>query len=424
MIITRGKIKKIVSFLIVTSPILNIYRLGRLPICIGEFGLCLSIVLYLLFKRSNKIRLSEKKSFLIYFLVFLLVTLISMLIQNKGINLLEFLSKWSKIIVFCIVLDLVVGETFDYNYACKLCVNLTVIVSISVLIQESFKLVGLIIMPYFDLLPLNYGMQKSELIALCGRRNVLGIWRVSGIFPEPAHFAQYVLLGLAITLFKYKKSMREERRDYISAIVITFALIVSASAIGYFLCILLWIIWAFNYLKDRLTAGKFVTFMLFVLVGFFFFFKSGALENAMYRLNTIGSFSEGSTGGTRLLQGLYVFKQLNFVEKIIGIGFGNLSNYLIRNSITTPFLSEIGNEYMNAFSTVLVSGGGICFSIFIFMWIGLVKACKHNTAKMIMLIITILFCSADVFYSCTPVFYLAFVISSNKFEKTVKAQNL
>lgn len=409
----NSRINRFITLIIISSPILNIYKVGQLPISFGELALSVSIVIYLLMNLRSIVLYRNGTSFLTVFSIFFLVTIISVLSQ-RTLSLGDFFSKWSRIFVFCIVLDLVVRDMFEYRFACQVCTKLSFTLSVSVIVQELLRISGINVFPYIGVFPLNYSLQKMELVELLRRRAAMGIWRVSSIFPEPAHFSYYVLLGLAIVLFCEDYLLYSEKKRLIISVVLTAAILISTSATGLFLCGILWILWIVHTFRDEITLERLSIVLAVMFAGGIVAVKTGALDKAMYRLNTTWSYAEGATGAVRFLQGIYVYKQLGFWHQMVGVGFGNISNFLSYNQITTPFLKEVGNEYMNAFSTVAVSGGMVCFSIFILLWIKIARCCESALAKICMLMITLLFCSASIFYSCITIFYLAFVLAPFK----------
>lgn len=413
MKVNKISIKKVVTLLIITSPILNIYKIGSLPLGGGDFALCLAILIFFFIDKPQKLSIKiHSYNVFVMFLLFFLMSIMAIFVQGN-FNISDFVSKWSRIIVYGITLLIVFIGGINLDYAKKYCVGLSIIFSLTVILQELLKLIGINVFPYLNILPLNYNVTNLELINVLNKRASFGGWRVSSIFPEPAHFTQYVLMGLAIVLFdKYEKN---NMNNYLAkSIIITIAIIISASTNGYVIGLCIWGVWFLNIYRKKLTIRTVLISTLFMSIVLILFFKTNALNNALYRLSTINSFSEGATGSVRLLQGLYVFKQLSLREMLMGVGFGNVSYYLAINSITTPFLSEIGNEYMNAFSTVLVSSGIIGYILFMCSWIKLSFTRKTALSKVSMLILTLLYCSSSIFYSSTTILFLTFALSESQ----------
>lgn len=109
------------------------------------------------------------------------------------------------------------------------------------------------------------------------------------------------------------------------------------------------------------------------------------------------------------------------LEQLVGVGFGNISTYLLTYNITTPFLSEIGNEYMNSFSTVLVSGGVVALIIYLILWISLYKESNNILCKYTIIIFLIMSMSASIFYSSTSVLYITFIVILNNYSTNNKS---
>jgi len=401
---------KLITILVTISPILGIYKMPLLPLSIGDFAFCVSIVISLFI---NKRKLCIKKNEMLYihmYFMFILISFLSLIVQNVDFNISDFISKISRMIVYAITLDIVVNKSFDIKYAEKLVIKISVFLAGTILVQELGRLCNIVILPYLNWLPLNYNLSVDELTALTYIRQAGGIWRVSSVFPEPAHYCYYVLIGLAILLLQQDIKQSDKFR-IVYALLITISIIISGSAIGFFGSALLWLVWIGIRLRNRITLSRFLGISVIVIIGVFLFIESGGLDKAMYRVGTIRSLTEGSTGGTRLLQGLYVFSQLDLLHKFIGIGFGNVSFFMIKNTITTPFIKEIGNEFMNVFSTVLVSGGVVSLIYFGINWIRLYISNKIIVAKIIWLVTSIIFCVSSIFYNCYFVFFVTFIIA-------------
>lgn len=420
MVIRKRDLKKWISLLIILSPILNIYKVATLPLSFGDLALCIVIVISIFLTSSfHYIIKKENFNFLPIFIMFIFTTIITIVIQGRGFNASDLMSKWSRLLVYGILLDIIVPKYIDLTFAKRVLVKLTVFLSITLIIQEFMKDIGIIILPYLRSLPLNYNTSMADLISSIYRRHSLGIWRVSTIFPEPAHFSYFGLAGLLVILFGSDPTLLK-KKDFISAGFTTIALIICGSAIGYFVAGVTWLIWMIYNFREKITIKAIVKLIILIVIAVILFFRTGALQKALYRLGTILSYSEGATGGVRLLQGIYVFKQLNIAEQIFGIGFGNVAFFLLSNSITTPFLLEIGNEYMNAFSTILVSGGVIGLSVYLWVWFKLLKNNKSILSRSTWLIISILFCSANIFYSCTMILFIVLIISKKEFDGRIQ----
>lgn len=404
---------KIVSGLIVVSPILNIYSLGIIPLGIGDtmilFLACISFVrMVILEKKIPK----PNNMFTVVFLCYFMVTLCILLFQDN-MDFVDFFSKWGRIFPFMWTIDFISKEDFDYEYARRICVNVTTVIAVLLISQilcDYFW--GIHLYPYTSFLPLNYGKSLSEMVVIFNRAVNWGGWRPSAIFIEPAHFCQFELIGLVFLLFGSEGEKKNQL--WVQRIVISLAIFFTNSANGVILAIIIWGIWLVLYFKKRISPIKLILLILVIVFGSAFLFQSTVVQGALQRVATTNVELGQTTGNQRILQGIYVYEQLPFFNKLFGTGFGNLQYVLTQEQIVTPFLEELGNEYMNSFSTVLVSSGIIGLIFYCIVWGRMFIKEKSVEQKMVWVTITILSCTSCIFYSCISVLYLVFAATSYK----------
>lgn len=405
---------KITTVLIAILPILNIYNIvGGLSLSFGDAALVFIVISQLFHSVKKGFRFSGN-GFTAFFVVYFIISLISIMLRGQR-DMADFVSKWLRLIVYYYVIenfpnslkktDVIVMQRFS--------VFAGVIVS-SVVFYQS-------IMAYYfgkaeafflKIFPLNYPHSATEIHETYNYNLASGNFRPISIFCEPAHFAQFALLPLAIALF-CQETVLSKKQKVVVSLFITMAILLSYSANGIFIAAILWIIWLIKYIQKRPTIGKVLTVIAILALGLYVFIFKGFMDTAFERLDTV-SASGATTGTQRLLQGFAVFSGFPVMAKMFGIGFGNVQAYLIENNITTAYLSEIGNEYMNGFSTVLVSGGVIGLIVYLVIWIRMFTKHKDMVGRGAFLIITALFCSSALFYSCVTVMYLVFISCSEK----------
>lgn len=388
--------------LIACAPIFNVYQLGILNG--GDIAISIVVALVLLkyLKTGKRITISAYGMFG-FFLINLMISLIFSLFSNNFFTT-DFCAKWIKIFMYLLAIEMGRKIITDYTKAANIYITAVLICSWIVIIQYIGSFIGFHVYPYLDYPALNYNINKMELISLQQRRIYLGIYRPAAVFAEPAHFAQFSLLGLALS------SLSENRRKRLMVrSIITIALICCGSAIGIGTAIVLWIIWYCKYIKDHLTVSRFIIIVILMVVGVIALQKLGILESVWNRVATTDPTAGNTTGNLRLLQGIAIFNQVPLINKIIGLGFGNVRSFLISNNITTRYFNEVGNEYMNAFSTVLVSSGIVGFVIFMYSWIKMLIKAATPVQKHICIVLTLLFFTSSIFYSCIVVMYMIFI---------------
>lgn len=410
------KAKGILSFLIVLIPILEIYyiNVNSLPIKnLGDIALVVIIFVSICMNMHHKKRIG-KHYFAMYYAFFFILSLVSVMLRNQY-EMVDFVQKWVRILGMVYIIDIVAKNQFDRQVLCKWSVRLALIVSVILFVQVVANAFwGVQIEPYINskLFSLAYGIDASTLISNHKLWNAYGSWRPSSIFIEPSHFANFILLPLVVSIFESKDLMKD-KKALCSSVIITFALFLSESATGILIAVVVWGIYFAKYMKKTVKVRQVIFICAVIALVMIIVLKTDYLADAWVRVETVKSHS-GTTGTLRLLQGLIVFSKLPLVAKWFGIGYGNVATFLTENNVTTSFLSDIGNEFMNGFSTVLVSSGIIGFVIYLFIWVRLFFENKSKVNRMAFLVISILFCISPLFYSCTTVMYLVFVRCKNE----------
>ena len=411
--------KILFSFLIAILPILHIYKVWTLPLTFGDLALVFIMIVTLLsgLRKNQKI---QKCPFICFFYCFFVISLVSILLCGQS-SLEDFVSKWLRIAVYYFVIDFSFRQEnrFDFVFMQKCCVYAGIIVSAILLVQVIMaQFFGRSLTFFLPMLPLNYLLSPEQ---LTNKYNILlgdPDWRPISIFCEPAHYCQFACLPLGIALF-CDETVMSQKKKWLTSIFLTITILLSFSANGLFITVLLWAMWFYRFMQGRSSAKKYIVGLLAIIIGVCVLVNTDFWNSALGRLETVNSAGT-STGTVRLLQGFAIYKKLNFPQKLFGVGFGNVQTFLIENHITTAFLSDLGNEYMNGFSTVLVSGGIVGLLLYLAIWIRLYFTHRNPVARAAFIVISVLFCTSSLFYSCTFVMYLAFVICSVPAAKSLR----
>ncbi len=408
MIKNKNKLIIFSSIIIALAPILSIYKVGLFPLTVADFCFVILILISLLFSKFKKIK---HFGFIIYFMVFFVISLISIILRGQN-DIIDFIQKWLRIVTMYYIIEIFPDNEINVQIFQRTSLVAGISVTILLIIQVIAKdLFSIPIFPYLDLkiLPLNYGtitcanLKTAQLNAF-----IFNNWRPSSIFLEPAHYAQFILLPLTISLFSKNKIISHKQQIFL-CVFFTIGIMLSGSANGILISAFIWVIWYLNTTNKKMNLQKIAVGLLFIIISIILLTSTDFFSKAWERVETLNVNGGASTGNLRLLQGLTVYENLSFPEKIFGIGFGNINAYLIENNITTSYLTELGNEYMNGFSTVLVSGGIIGFLLFLMIWCQMFINNKDMVSRVLFLIISILWCTSSIFYSVTTVMYLTFI---------------
>ena len=214
-----------------------------------------------------------------------------------------------------------------------------------------------------------------------------GMFRPCGIFLEPAHMAEYCIIGLAISLF-------EDNKNNIISILISIGIIFTTSGIGIALVVCVWI---YKAIRDRKSGNSILRLHTIVILGV-------AVVGIIIVLNQIGvadilkyrfTFGNSGTGfSSRFSSVSQAFKGFGFFQCLFGVGFDK----------TNPmWLSGL-------FSVIWQIGlvGLVLQLLVVFIHF----SCTNKLGKCIIWIYLGLFLAAEVSNMTNITFYLGIVIAS------------
>lgn len=219
--------------------------------------------------------------------------------------------------------------------------------------------------------------------------------RTSGVFTEPQAFSSYILPLLIMLLFKKK---------YIEAIFISIAIFASSSSQGIILSLMIWGYYLVIY--EKKVANK-----VFYAVGgaILMVLALVILKNVpmfQYIIEKIMSINILSYD-IRLTKGFQIFFAMPLWDKITGIGFGNLNDYLQNGNFHFFWMALTRKElfaYITTMSNVLVSFGVAAFILYLRIFIQNRKTCSPQ-AKLLLLVIFVSSFTQTILFNAWFVFY-------------------
>ncbi|NQK81610.1 hypothetical protein HO482_05780 [Streptococcus suis] len=147
------------------------------------------------------------------------------------------------------------------------------------------------------------------------------LFRPTSLFYEPAHFFEYVIIGVIIYLFRYKVT---SKNDIFNAIFLALGIVLSTSGMG-----ILTIAGIFGFwLLQQLSLTKFIRvrkemFLLIVigLIAVAFFLQSGFGQSVLSRLFSTGTNYSALDGRTEIYERIFSF---DTGRVLVGSGYGNV----------------------------------------------------------------------------------------------------
>lgn len=390
-----------------------------MPLSIAELTYIFLAIVFLLIVISNRsLKISKPaKTYMLFLAVnFAIAGFMATFLINTITT--DFIIKWAQMVLYSIPIIFFSSNFFNRKVGSKTYIMITFILSLFLIFQFiSYQFFHIQIKGLLPNIPLNYNLSSAT--EYYDYLNYHNIYRPSSIFIEPAHFSQYASLGLLMELFPLDNGQKETS-NYFKAFVITIALVLSGSAIGFFSVLFFWgyWFWKFYVREGRFIKSYFISIIL-ILIGSITIFRTDVFDKFFYRISTIGD-QTSSTGSLRILRGFYIYSIGEPINKIFGVGLGNVINYLLKNGISTPYDGSIaiGNEYMNSLSYVLVTSGIVGFVIFLIFLYQCYKYVDSNS-KLILIYLVVLLSTSAVLLSPTYVIILVFLISKWRYENDV-----
>ena len=200
--------------------------------------------------------------------------------------------------------------------------------------------------------------------------------RASGFFTEPQAFSSYILPLLVYMIYN---------RKFKTAIFISISIFASTSSQGIILAFIVWMVYLYTH--DRDIAKK-VLLTLFVIVGLIFILvilrNNGIFSFAIDKILSINAF----TYDIRLTKGFDIYSAMPIMDKIFGIGFGNLTEYLLHGNFDFFWIRLTQEQlvgYITTMANTLVSFGIGGFIFYIGIFKGNMKT-SSEPAKLILLL--------------------------------------
>ncbi len=222
-------------------------------------------------------------------------------------------------------------------------------------------------------IPLNYSIENSEnYIRFFSQANSIQGYRASSLFLEPSHFAIFVAIGLAYKLLNdYKK-----KYDIIIIFLYLLAIVFSYSTGGVICAIIIIGYYIFIYKAENKKKINFkfkilISVSLFVSLIYVISKNTLLISTVFNRIKGIGSTLYDTSGNRRVLRGFYIWKELPFLNKVLGTGMGNLLETIKSKNmivLTDTIYTDEMSALFYSLCSVGVIGTGLYFNSIISNW--------------------------------------------------------
>lgn len=318
----------------------------------------------------------------------LLFNLVTALVQrspeygNMAIRTIRYFFYLAVVVICsCHMLDLAL---------CKKTVKIVVLLASGYIFLQYvfFTLFGVILLGYLPFLNLYVeGYATTDYASLYAV-----MYRPTSFFLEPAHFARYAVVGVALLLFDGEKLTAQ---NVAGAVFASAAVLVSTSAQGYLLLALVWLLCLLIRTKDLESDGLKGLFFIaalmlpLLLMGILQLpFVQSAVARAL-NIDFTNLSNENTAIGARL-GGFSYYLELPVLHRFIGMGFG----------VVPP------NGWLSSAPYWLYGSGCIVFGLYLIYALILLGKTR-GSARIIGLLFLILLFTDDSFYNYLCVLFIS-----------------
>ena len=348
------------------------------------------LLLFVFFDHKKLITISNRpNSFLFLILIYMLGALPISFITSESVMIVSILNRFLKLLCVVLLVLLTNNSYIDYDSYCESLKWLTYIACFAVFIQFlSSKLTGGFV--YFKVPFLHYTNESTE-ARLSG---IVNSTRYGSIFTEPAYFAFLAFQFLIIQLFDERCELKF--KNVVSALAISACIVISCSSTGIVVLMLVWGVFLLSWIRERrFTISHFVSFFaLFILliICSIIILRNEQLSFSLHRLTA--GYERSKVVWKRLYAGFDKFLQLDVIQKIFGLGIGN-----------------IPSEFMNSVIYLLITTG--CAGVLLFC-IWLLKCfISTNICGKVATVVFAMLSAIDMVFFTPTLFAYAFIINKN-----------
>ncbi len=346
---SRGKgMTRVLMLLLALLPILNIYMSPLPGFAIGDFLVLVCMIIYGARNSRQKLFHWETR-----YIVFWGYVAVSFLISSvaSGYMYRALVPGGVSFFVFSLVFGFFTNKT-DLQLLHRF-LRIVAVVSIAVFVlqEASYILLGSrfsAILPYANLTD---GVPTKELIYV-----QLLADRSSSFFREPAHFAQFLIVALAMDMFI------EERGRKLSAfsIICIVALLFLRSGNGLLGLLILVAVKMLAIMKGRNSFYKYAIILLIPItmaIAMPYYMQTEAAQYVMGRTNEL-TFDKNARSYARIYRGYALYGALPVVNKLIGTDSEGILAASHNSELSGMFLGERNSDlYCNGVQQVLLNTG-------------------------------------------------------------------
>lgn len=379
-------IKKAYTIFIILFPILSNYSSPIIGVDLGTFFFCM-IGCIIFFKYFNEIKIEKELFFILFYTIGITIfSLVSFELYSSEVSILM---RMFRFVILLFIFSSCNGRFFDFKYGINLLQKVTLIASFYLIIQYVvYSFTGYILPKFIPGITKLKGIVDSNVLS-----EYASFYRPTSFFLEPSSFVYFSSLMLVCSL--YINNLYEIKNKFLTAVIITIAIILSTSGQGFIVLIVVWGYWIFLLILKkntgyfRILKRKYI--FLVTGIGLLISSNSKIIKNTLGRIfvKDVEAMSavDARAGGYEL------YYQLPTIRKIIGVGFGNLPD----------------NTYFSSIADILFTLGIIGLVTIIYFYLQLFLKGKRFQ-KVLCIVSIVLMAGGGLFTATYLIFYLSFIM--------------
>lgn len=387
-----------------------IFVIGQYNIVTGvsfaDLYLVICLLIYIIIQKKFKI--SKFDISLIIFLIFIVISHFLNILLNNDLAIFEIITRTLKLYFYLIMGISILPRLVCFKSLIKSYKYFAILATLFLMLQFFiYHTTGLYlngIIPFIELVNPGY---NYEPILLSGK-----FLRASGFFTEPGYYAQFILPYIVMLLFYSDHENINTNNKLLILIFLLLGVLLSSSGQGIFISIIILFIYFINYIYvNKLLKWSHISFIILSIIVFIIVYST---TNFFSYFIERYKFSPFSSTGIRIFRGVSIFNNLPAHYQLVGIGYGNIGNYVIRNSITTPFDIFSTAEYVSSLTNVLISTGLIGLIVFTSIFFIRFLFSSQLYTKILIIVLIILFISTSIIVSTNSIIYLLIIFYNEK----------
>lgn len=311
---------KFYMLVLVLLPVISQYQLGPLDLDV----VLMALVLLVMLGTTRFLRITEiNRRILVIVLYILVVTVLNLLFGEKFSKEGEIILRMGRYCMYLVVVFFFGNEHASYAQLMRIYRVIAWAASIYILIQAVFYYGAGIVLP-------------NKIGGSTVSDNLADVGRLRSFYSEPAELGYNLMPFLVCSLFGEPYKQHSRINQYVDALLVSVAVIVSTSGQGVLTAGVVWGCWFLVRMVSNGMKVRELVLVLVVLVAAVALYSTGILEFTLNRMETSGNTGAISARSS----GYQSLSLLTPIQLLIGTGFGN---FVVENRFGLDMVYEFVN---------------------------------------------------------------------------------